>query len=367
MIAKRRSDLNQSQPNHQLILEANAPYELYPEQPLRSNTRLKFGVLLLHGLLDCPFSLKDIGLSLQKQGILCRAILLPGHGTKPDDLLHVTYQDWIHAVQYGIESLRQEVEHLYLIGYSTGAALSLYQGLKNTPLSGIVLLSPAIRINTPITLAAAWHGFLRKINKNSSPWLIKEDEIDYAKYKSIPLNAVNQVAQLTDVIHALREQQSLDPTVLAIISRDDETVSSQSAIRFFSGLENPANRMFLYTSSTQPLSDTRIITRPSRYTHLHIRSFSHTAIPFAPTNVHYGQHGDYRYASHPHSTQYVYGPYNPLETLTYDSLYKYHLAKRTRRELTYNPDFEFMAKTITDFILESISIQEPMAKQHKST
>src|SRR5262249_43499519 len=117
LIQDRRPDLQVPSSNAGLILEANTPFELYPTGS--DSKKLKYGALLVHGLFDCPFSLRDIGLQLQKQGVLCRSILLPGHGTKPSDLLHISYEDWIESVRFGVESLKSEVDQIFLIGYST--------------------------------------------------------------------------------------------------------------------------------------------------------------------------------------------------------------------------------------------------------
>ncbi|TAK77066.1 MAG: hypothetical protein EPO11_03190 [Gammaproteobacteria bacterium] len=341
-IAAYRTDL--------VAINANSPFELYPPQPILASRKLKYGVLLIHGLLDCPFSLKDIGLRLQAQGILSRAILLPGHGVRPSDLLHVSYQDWIDTVRYGIDSLRQEVEHIFLIGYSTGAALSIYQALQNTPIDGIVLLSPAIRIKAPVHLVVSWHYLTKWIRKNNHPWVYNKKEIDYAKYKSIAFNPVNQVSALTDVLQELRHHPLSTP-MLMILSRDDETISSHKAINFFSKVANADSELLLYSSKRPPFDDPRIKLRPSHYPEWRIQNFSHMSIPFAPDNPHYGQQGDYIYASHPADSDFIFGAYNPIEEDIYALLYQRKLVKHKRRELTYNPDFDFMAERIKKFIL----------------
>src|SRR3990167_8310870 len=118
-IQSRRLDLNT---NHAAdIVNANAPFELYPN-PHPTSTKLPYAALLLHGLFDCPFTMREIGTALQQQGIASKALLLPGHGTVPADLLTVSYQDWATAVHYGVNILEQEAEKIILIGYSTGAA-----------------------------------------------------------------------------------------------------------------------------------------------------------------------------------------------------------------------------------------------------
>lgn len=347
IIKERRTDL-QAPPNQaNLIIDANCPFELQPDH---ASNHLKYGVLLVHGLLDCPWSLRDLANHLQANGILCRSILLPGHGTRPEDLLSVTYHDWIKAVCYGVDSLSKEVEQIYLAGYSTGAALSVHAALQSSNISGVILIAPAIRIKVPSSLIVTWRYLKRWLHINNNQWIYKTNEIDYAKYLSIPFNAVKQVTQLTDVIKDLRQQHTLACPMFMTLSREDETISSEKAMHFFSGLHHARSRLLLYTNTHPSLSDKRISIRPTQYPDLKIRHFSHVSLPFAPNNAHYGQHGDYLFASHNHDS--IYGAYSHAEYKLYNRLHQLGFMKNQYRQLTYNPDFHYMAEQITKFIMQ---------------
>lgn len=62
-------------------VEVNAPYEMRPRNKPQK------GILLVHGLGDSPYSFTDISQTLKSEDILVRTILLPGHGSKPADLI----------------------------------------------------------------------------------------------------------------------------------------------------------------------------------------------------------------------------------------------------------------------------------------
>lgn len=352
LIAQRRPDLQRADAaSAKRILDANSPFELRPHLPKPANQKIKYGALLIHGLLDCPFSLRDIGLQLQDQGILCRSILLPGHGTMPSDLLSVSYHDWIQTLRYGVANLREEVDQLFLVGYSTGAALSIFQALQDSNIAGIILLAPAVRIKAPVDIAVGWHYLKQWCQVNHNQWIYRHTEIDYAKYISIAFNPVKQVSLLTRVLRDLRRTHSFSCPVFLAVSREDETISSQRAMDFFSHHRNPRSKLLLYTSTDRKYPDSRIITRPSQYPDLHIKHFSHYAIPFAPSNQHYGETGDYPYAAHINNPHVIYGAYNRIEIDVCDWLYQKKWLKNKRAGLTYNPDFDFMAKEIVEFIL----------------
>src|SRR5438105_1705454 len=88
MIKERRMDLPTIETKAQQIIYANSPFEFIPHS---STGKFKYGVLLIHVLFDCPFSLYELGAYLAQNGIVCRSILLPGHGTRPSDLLNISY------------------------------------------------------------------------------------------------------------------------------------------------------------------------------------------------------------------------------------------------------------------------------------
>lgn len=349
IIEDRRVDLDDRDIPADEIISANCPYEFMPSQPIMSGNRIKYGVLMVHGLFDSPFTLRDIGQQLQQQGILARSILLPGHGTNPEDLMKISYHDWIQAVRYGVESLKNEVEQVYLIGFSTGAALSLYHAKHDSKIAGAILLSPAVKVRAPVDLAAYWHYIANYFGKDKH-WVAKIPEIDYVKYKSIAFNGVRQVAKLTEVIRDIGTERAVKTPLYMILSREDETISSHHAIDFFTTMQNTDSKMLLYTSIEHSYPDNRIETRIATKPEDNIQHLSHPSLPFAPSNKHYGQGGDYINATDLSDKTYLYGAYNHMEIGIMNTLHKLRLAKYPRKVLTFNHDFDFMAKSISDFI-----------------
>ena len=343
-----RDDLTSHPELAEKIIQANCPTEYRPANA-QVNQRYKTAVLMCHGLLDSPFSYADIGQQLAAHGILARSILLPGHGTRPENLLHVTYEQWIKTVEANIHSLKQSADRIILMGYSTGAALSLYHALLDPSIAGLVLISPAIKVKAPVNIMVAWHQFIAKFGEHQA-WLSKEEEIDYAKYLSVPFNAVHQVNALTNTIRDMHKQLALKQPMMKIVSREDETISSQEAITFFESTQNPDSRLLLYTAGNYRTPDTRIDVRSSIYPNLNINHFSHVSLPFSENNPHYGKQGDYVSASHINQGNQHYGAYNRLEVDFFQLIYRLGMTHTKRHELTYNPDFRFMMQRIIDFI-----------------
>lgn len=347
LIASTRVDL--SKDNTEKIIEANSPFELKPKNTEKPN----IGILLIHGLLDCPLHVRDIGQQLQSQGYLVRSVLLDGHGTVPGALLNVDYHEWLQTVRYGIASLKKEVSKIILIGQSTGASLALYQAIEHSDIiSGVILVSPALKIRSIFAPTANWYRALSWAWKRAA-WfhLDPEETIDYAKYSSLAYNAIYQVYRLSE---DLKERQNSHLPVcplLFILSQDDKIVCPKTIIDYFLEHNNPKSRLLLYSNHSNSFTDSRIQVKPSAYPAQHIINFPHTVIPLAPDNPHYGKCGDYKYSSHVDETKNViYGEYL-RDNLFYNQwMLKLGLTHLRKERLTFNPDFGYMSGYINQFI-----------------
>lgn len=85
--------------------------------------RGKKGILLLHGFSSTPQEVKELGKFLANRNFTVYAPLLAGHGTKPEDLLHLTWQDWYDSAEAGLKKLQKETKEICIIGSSMGANL----------------------------------------------------------------------------------------------------------------------------------------------------------------------------------------------------------------------------------------------------
>lgn len=339
IIANNRQDLENYR---KLIIEANTPFEFIPLK------QAKYGTLLIHGLLDTPFIMRDIGERLCKKGYLVRSIMLPGHATVPGALLNTDYTDWLQAVRYGIESLKNNVEKIFIVGFSTGATLGLYHAAKHDDISGIMMIAPAIRINSPFAFAA---NLPKKIGLTckKAQWLHVCEEDDYVKYRSLTLNAIYQVYRLANEVKKINADKLARCPIFSCISLEDKIVCSGASIDHFSQIKNPLNQMLIYSSKPLQLTDPRIQVKNSVYPDMNIMHFSHVTLPVAPTNHHYGPQGDYPLASRLEENV-KHGAFDKIDLFYRNLLYRLKLSKFLYDRLTFNPDFDFMMLKMEEFI-----------------
>ncbi|MBW1616428.1 MAG: alpha/beta hydrolase [Deltaproteobacteria bacterium] len=331
---------------YEKIIEANSPFEFYPNK--KKNKKIKSGILLIHGLTDSPFIMRDIGKYFQDKSFLVRAILLPGHGTIPGDLTDIKYKQWIEAVKYGINSFENEIENLYIAGFSTGGALALYFALNpeqiNKKIKGIILLSPAVKIVNETLIK-----HIKLYEKLGWKWLSVAKDKDIARYESFCLNAAYQVYLLTA---ELKGEKKIEAPVIMALSQDDPIVEPNAAKNFFEKRINVRKKIILYKNNPSVNKKRYIEERESRYSNQNILNFSHISLPISPDNYHYGKNGDYK-----HCLRYLKNKQKSVKCLdaknkdiAYGSL---NLKEDVFRRLTYNPDFKNMCDTLYNFIMSS--------------
>lgn len=354
VISTTRTDIT---PNSaQRIISANSPFELQPTQkacPKSENGVYANGILLIHGLTDSTFSMRDLANYFHSKCFLVRAILLPGHGTVPGDLLSVTFNEWIKATQYGIESFSGKVNHLYLGGFSTGGSLSVYQSLKRNDIKGLFLFSPAIKIKSKFGFMANWHKAISWALEERK-WLETFDDKDFAKYESFAKNGADQIYLLTQENEHLRQHKQITIPMFIAVSQDDMTVDTGATISFFRAQTHPQSKMILYTSDNKIQDkDKRIKRVQSSFPKQHILDLSHLAIPISPENSHYGKNGDYTNCLHYLNEEEKMLQCQKQNNTPRGEITKKNLDKTLLRRVTYNPAFQDMTKDM-DFFLKSL-------------
>jgi len=202
----------------------------------------RFGVLLLHGYSDSPYSLRSIGQSLQANGGQVLALRIPGHGTAPSALRTTTAEDMNAAVSLAMAYLHEQLPNkpIIIVGYSNGAALALVHtfaaindGSTARP-AALVLLSPEVGIS-PIAALATWQAWIGEIlGVNQLAWDTIEAEFDPFKYNSFAVNAGAQAYRMTELVRAQIDMLTASgrlqevPPILAFESEADATVTASA-------------------------------------------------------------------------------------------------------------------------------------------
>ncbi|NLD69098.1 MAG: alpha/beta hydrolase, partial [Limnobacter sp.] len=180
------------------------------------------------------------------------------------------------------------------------------------PVASLTMIAPAIRIVDLPGLPAVSMRLAYALSRTMGigRWRELQEDIDFAKYESFPLNAGYQLFRLDEAIGDY-DLSAVRVPVLVVMSEDDRTVDAKAAIALFRLLPTPSSAMLLVTRACRSdtvdnalrsrcehglldvSNDPRIEFLPGILDGEEVLSFAHISFPSRPDNPHYGRHGDY--------------------------------------------------------------------------
>jgi len=209
-----------------------------------ANTDAPYGVLLLHGYSDSPYSLRGFGLMMRDAGAHVLGLRIPGHGTAPSALKYTTAEDMIAAVQLAMHHMKTVMgdRPIFIVGYSNGAALALNYEIEAIedatlpPPAGLVLLSPEIAISRAAAFAS-WQARIGDfLGLDKLAWSSVLPEFDPFKYNSFAVLAGEQAWRMTEKVRTgldrLQQGGRLGEVspILAFQSAVDATVIANAVV-----------------------------------------------------------------------------------------------------------------------------------------
>ena len=285
--------------------------------------------------------------------LLVRSLLLPGHGTRPGDLLNVQLESWIKATRYAIDTCAAQSDKLIVLGFSLGASLGIYQALLKAPIDALILICPALSLKSKLAYVLShWGKFVTRAHPRLQ-WFRACSERDYAKYQSVPFNAIDQSIRLCHKIQHLSQHEQITIPQFVALTEDDEVVAPQATVNYFKKQPNPKNKLLIYSNkAVQAQPHPQITYRYSAYPDKKILNFSHVCLPVAPDHPHYGSNGDHFDLLHYQSPLGKLLPKSKLNPVYSGAINWRELINYPMSRLHYNPDFPHLTRMIDNFMLD---------------
>ncbi|WP_031506557.1 alpha/beta hydrolase [Streptomyces megasporus] len=197
-------------------------------EPLRHDGG-EVGVLLCHGFTGCPQSMRPWAEYLAEKGLTVSLPLLPGHGTRWEDLAVTGWQDWYAAVDLELRALRDRCEQVFVCGLSMGGALALRLAARHRDaVDGVVAVNPAMTL-------PRLQGMVLPVLRHLVPTApgvagdIAKEGVPEVGYDRVPLHAAHSLWRLLRVVRG--ELPRVTQPLLLLHSRVDNVVSpSDSAL-----------------------------------------------------------------------------------------------------------------------------------------
>lgn len=180
------------------------------------------GIIFVHGFTGSPISMRPWADFFSEKGYSVSVPLLPGHGTTPEDLNHVKWQQWPRKVEEELQWMLNSGMTPFLFGLSMGGGTTLHVALsKSASLAGIVLVNPMIHVKSvPHQLAWVISRFQKM--RSSVGDDIKKPGVTEHGYDSLPAVGVYQLLKMLS--YTRKRLHDVTAPLMLFHSKDDHTL-----------------------------------------------------------------------------------------------------------------------------------------------
>lgn len=187
------------------------------------------GVLLCHGFTGSPQSLRPWAEYLAEHGLTVSLPLLPGHGTRWEDMQLTGWQDWYAEVDRELRALVERCEQVFVAGLSMGGALALRLAAKHgDAVSGVVVVNPANKVHGLSAYALPVARHLVRTTKGIASDIAKEGSTELG-YDRVPLHAAHSLRNFFRLVDS--ELPQVTQPLLLLHSPQDHVVPPVDSAR----------------------------------------------------------------------------------------------------------------------------------------
>jgi carboxylesterase len=201
------------------------------------------GILLLHGWSSPPEELLPLGKYLNSLGYTVFAPLFRGHGTRPEDLLGITRQDWIADAEVSLHELKKHVSKIFMGGISMGGNISMLLS-EDEAVAGIVAMGASVKFR--FHGLAKWVLFLMGLTKTYRrkmfPPGVRKIMGERDAYSYYPVESAREVARLADETQKFLPQ--ITKPILIMQSTIDHLVSKKSPQTIFDAVKSQKKEIY---------------------------------------------------------------------------------------------------------------------------
>jgi carboxylesterase len=204
------------------------------------------GALVLHGFTGNCGSMRPVAEALHAAGFAIEMPLLPGHGTKVEDLLPTGFDDWYAAAEGALERLQDRVDRVVVAGLSMGGALTCVLAVEHPEIAGIACINAATQVNDEIRgtveqMLAEGNDYIPPVGSD----IALEGATEHA-YEATPVPPLLTMFDAADRFASRLDQITCPALVLT--SRQDHVVPPSDSEYLVSMVAGPVEHVWLENS-----------------------------------------------------------------------------------------------------------------------
>jgi carboxylesterase len=179
-----------------------ASVQLLPDAEPWRHTGGDVGVLLCHGFTGTPGSMRPWAHRLADAGYSVSLPLLPGHGTRWQDLNRTRWTDWYGELERAFDELAAGCRLVFCAGLSMGGTLTLRLAQqRGSAVAGLMLVNPALRVDSPFAPLLPFVSRIKPAVKGIGGDVKKATDHE-ASYTHTPLRAAASLHAFTKLVRA---------------------------------------------------------------------------------------------------------------------------------------------------------------------
>jgi carboxylesterase len=202
------------------------------------------GALVLHGFTGNPQSMRGLALALADAGFSVEMPLLPGHGTRIEDMLPTRWEDWSAAAEAAYTELAARSDGVIVVGLSMGGTLSVWLAERHPEIAAITVVNPLLAPPDADTV-----GFVQamidggdEVAPGIGSDIAMEGAVE-AAYPGLPLRAALSLFAAAGEVEA--ELASVTCPVLVFTSVQDHVVDPVSSQKLVAQAKGPVEQVML--------------------------------------------------------------------------------------------------------------------------
>lgn len=192
------------------------------------------GVLVCHGFTGSPQSMRPWAEFLADHDLTVRLPVLPGHGTRWQDMNRTGWRDWYGALEPVLTELAGRCERVFVVGLSMGGTLALRLAEQHPEqVAGLVLVNASLHTeNRQARLLPVLRFVVPSMPGIGSD--IKKPGARELAYDRLPVKAMHSLTQLWALTRA--DLGRITAPVLLYRSAVDHVVEASNAAYLLSHL-----------------------------------------------------------------------------------------------------------------------------------
>jgi carboxylesterase len=201
--------------------------EDYKGSPFLLEGNNGIGVLFLHGWSSPPDEFLSLAEYLNSFGYTVSAPLLRGHGTKPEDLLGVTWQDWLDDSREALDNLKKKNSRIFVGGISMGGNLAMLLAEEDC-VEGVITMGASVRFrfHSIVKICLFFMGLTKTYRKKYYPPWVRKKMGERNVYEYYPIESAKEVMKLAG--YTKKNLEKIEKPILIMQSTTDHLVSRRS-------------------------------------------------------------------------------------------------------------------------------------------